>query len=436
MLGVSIIFFVLWFCVDGIRVAVDAESYVTFSMSREPLYPIFLAVFRKIFGQEYFTWVGLAQSIFWAFSVWYLCDVLYREIKLSRFSYIVLLGMNFGVCMTTRFLTVRKALYSLDIASEGLAIPLFMLFVTELFLYTSGQQKKHLIWIIVLGILLISVRKQMYIVVPIMGIIFAAMWLFKQIKLKKLILLWVLTILTFFGAVLFDMGYNFVIRGEAVRHSTDSSALLINAIYVATADDASKIENEQVRELFLNIVDTKTEMGWGYEAAPNGLRNLANHYSDNFDHIAFENVNPKFYEFLGKQGIEDYVEVELAFGELNDYMFSSIVGKNLFKMLHVYVANLTKGACNTVAKDSGILIPAVVVLYIGFVAMGSYLGLKQKLIPEVRFAFVTAVCVIINIAVVSAMIFSQSRYMIYNMPLFYCSLYVMFCKICKMVLKK
>ena len=84
LLGVSILFFCFWFFFDGIRIAVDAGSYENFSMSREPLYPVFLAIFRNIFGQEYYAVIGFVQSILWAFSIWYLCDVLYREMKLNR----------------------------------------------------------------------------------------------------------------------------------------------------------------------------------------------------------------------------------------------------------------------------------------------------------------------------------------------------------------
>ena len=436
LLGVSILFFCFWFFFDGIRIAVDAGSYENFSMSREPLYPVFLAIFRNIFGQEYYAVIGFVQSILWAFSIWYLCDVLYREMKLNRLSFVVLLILNFFLCMSTRFLTGRKSFYSLDIGSEGIAIPLFLLFATELFLYLFKQKNRNLIGVVIYGILLLSVRKQMYIVVLIMGILFTALWLFRQIKFKKLIILCLITIATFIGAVLFDIGYNLIIRGEAVRHSTDSSALLINAVFVATEDDAINIKDEGARELFLDIIRMKEENGWGYESAENGLRNLADHYADNFDNIAFEVVNPLFYDFLDRQGIEDYVERELTFGELNDYMFGSVVKDNVFKMLHVFVANVIKGACNTVAKDSDMLIPAIVFLYMVFVGMGAYLSKKQKLIPEVWFGILTAVCIIINVVAVSAMIFSQSRYMIYNMPLFYCSLYVMARKIYEIILKK
>lgn len=432
MLGLIILFFLFWFFFDGINVSADTESYVNFTMSREPVYPILLALFRATFGQNYFAWVGLFQSLFWAYVVWYLCDVLYREMKLSTSLYLVLIGINFFVCLITRFLTGRKALYSLDIATEGIAIPLYILFITDLFLFVIHQKKIHLIKVLLFGILLISLRKQMYIVLLIMGITFGILWLCKRVKFSKLICLWMLTGATLLCAVLLDKGYNYVIRGEAVRHSADSSALLINAIYVSSESDAILFENEEVRNLFLDIVRTKTENGWGYESRPEGGGQLYEHYSNNFDNIAFKIVNPKFYEFLSEQGIEGYVEQELAFGELNDYMFSKLLSDNIGKIIHVFIANTGAGFCNTIAKDSAILIPIIILFYMTYIVVGVYLGGKKKLVPEVCFAGVVAIGLLTNVLAVSVMIFSQSRYMIYNMPLFYCALCVMIYRIIEM----
>lgn len=425
MLGISIIFYMFWFFVDGIRIAVDANAYINFAMSRAPLYPTFLALCRNLFGQNYFTWVGFLQSLFWAYVAWYFSDTICREMELDKISYAVLLGINFATCLSTRFLAGRHAMYFLDIASEGLSIPLFLLFVTKLFLYVCKQSNKNIINVIICGILLLSVRKQMYIVIPIMGLVFGLLWLTKQIKIKRFIILCLLIVVTFVGSICFDMVYNFAVRGAAVRHSTDSSALLINAMYAATESDADCIEDEDVRQLFLGMISEKKENGYGYESSEEGLRALSAHYAHNFDSIAFGIVNPTLYNFLKEKGIEDYVELELAFGNLNDYIFTSIVRENYLKMLHVFIANAIAGACNTIAKDINILLPMIILIYTLFVTSFIYLAKKEKMISEVRFAMITSVCVVINIIAVSVMIFAQSRYMIYNMSLFYCSLYVM-----------
>ena len=48
------------------------------------------------------------------------------------------------------------------------------------------------------------------------------------------------------------------------------------------------------------------------------------------------------------------------------------------------------------------------------------LSIKKKARPEVvQFSMLVLLCIIVNVAVVSAVIFCQSRYTIYNMPLFY-----------------
>lgn len=423
----SILFYLFWFAVDGVRMESDTNGYVNFSLAREPLYPTWLALFRGIFGTaDYFAWVGIFQCLFWGIVTGILCVTLYEKLNLKEGSCWILLGICFAVNLMTRFFAGRRALYALDIASEGICIPLFLLFFLQLYLYWSELKKRNLAEIILYSVLLISTRKQMYIVMPIAGAVYLCLWIWRKIKIKNLLFLWGTIVCTFIGSVFVDVGYNWIVRGDAVRHSTDSSAALITVMYVAQKEDAVNIQDEAVRKLFEEIVDKKDAKGWGYAEAGRGWKTISNHYAQYFDLIAFELVNPAFYDFLAQQGITDYVEAEQAFGKLNDYMLSSIFKANFEKVIGVFAANSISGFCNTVLKDSALLVPAIAVLYLLYIAVMIILFKKEgKDSREAILGFVVLVCIVMNVLAVSALIFSQSRYMIYNMPLFYCALYIM-----------
>lgn len=429
--AVCILFSLVWFFVDGIQVVADTPGYVNFALSREPVYPTLLLVFRRLFGENhYFLWVGFFQCIFSGFAMWFFCDMLYTKFGLKKSQYFFCLLICIGVCLLTRFGARRSAMYSLDIASEGVSIPLFFLFISFIFLYViDGYRIRYLSMTVILGLLLICTRKQMYITIPIMLYAFVVLFILKKINLKKLLFLFGVTILTFGLSVVMEMGYNKLVRDTAVRHSTDSSALLITTLYTADMKDAINIEEETIKSLFQEIIKKRDTEELGYRDMPGGWRELSNHYANKFDAIAFGVVNPMFYAYLEKAGVTDEIQREIAFGEINDYMLSCIMPSNIIKIAKVFVANALSGFCNTVAKDTGIFMPIILGVYIIYIASILFLGRCREAEKEFIIGLVTLGCIVVNVIAVSVMIFAQSRYMIYNMPIFYCVGYIMILKL-------
>lgn len=430
MLACSLIFCLCWFGVDGIRVEPDTGGYVNFSMSREPLYPTVLALFRWVFGEvTYFVWVGLFQSILYGYAIWFFCDRLAKQLKMEPIAF----SANWFICvfvnLLTRFLAGRKSMYFLDITSEGIAIPIFLLFSINLYIYTINQKKKNLFATLIYGLLLILTRKQMYIVVPILGLVFLVMCILKKITIRKLVGLWGMVIAMFGTSILADVCYNMAVRGETVRHTADSSCLLITAIYTADESDAELIPDRSVRELFLEIVGEKNAQELGYAGEAKFGLELAEHYAQHFDEIAFGIVNPAIYHFVELQGVEGYVEAELAFGEVNDYLLSCILKENIPRMIVVFTANALSGFCNTVAKSSRMISTAVCLLYLIWGTIWILTAKHKEMNDEFMLGIVTIICVVVNVVAVSVMIFAQSRYMIYNMPIFYGSLFAMMRKL-------
>lgn len=92
------------------------------------------------------------------------------------------------------------------------------------------------------------------------------------------------------------------------------------------------------------------------------------------------------------------------------------------RLMRVFADNVLNGMVTTVAKKTPVLVWYSVVVYILYIVLLITHVKRNGLDGRAILAVYTLLAVMINVAVVSATIFCQTRYMIYNMPLFYISL--------------
>lgn len=153
-------------------------------------------------------------------------------------------------------------MYSNSILTEGLTISCYLLFFRFLLAYVFKHTKRDLLICAVLTFLMISTRKQM-----LFSLILLAFCMFhisfREKKWRRGITAVVLCCL---GILLcctaLDMGYNYVLRGKAVRHSSDTRFLTTMAFYTAERDDSRYIEDKEIQELFLKIYDICEKNGY------------------------------------------------------------------------------------------------------------------------------------------------------------------------------
>ncbi|MDE7260433.1 MAG: hypothetical protein K2N77_14510, partial [Lachnospiraceae bacterium] len=70
ILAVLLLFFLGMLAACGVGVYNDSEQYITMHIHREPLYPLFLAFFRKLCGDGYLTVAAVAQNVLTAVGIW------------------------------------------------------------------------------------------------------------------------------------------------------------------------------------------------------------------------------------------------------------------------------------------------------------------------------------------------------------------------------
>lgn len=426
MLAVCLLFYLFWFAVDGVYLDNDSNSYIQGAYSREALYPTILFGFRGLFGEKLcYTMVVLMQCILAALATWKFTMVIDRQFHLNIFSLSVVAFLQLAVVLLCRFAAGRRETYCNSIASEGIAIPLFTLFICELILFAWEKSNKHIILTMVYAICLLSTRKQMYIVIAIMGIIYISLAVTRRINWKKC----VIALLSVGAALVLSVGadilYNISLRGEAMRHTTDSSALVISAFFSSDKEEAVYFEDEGLRELFTRIMTEVEEKHYNYKYAGKGWMSLYNHYADNYDLIAFSIVNPAFYEYLDKQQAYTESERERAFDDLNRKMLQTLLPARWQQMLKVTAANMLAGFCNTVSKAHGLLNWYNIVFYLVFGCLMIKNFIKKEDAGLGWLTYIVLVSTVINVGAVGVMIFAQARYMIYNMPFIYVAMYLL-----------
>ena len=186
------LFYLFFACYDGAVICVDSPSYIHMDISREPLYCMFLAGLRAAFaaapagafGEDaYLTAAAFLQSLLAASAAWSLAAYLWRELELPRPLALLLLGMPLAVSLLCRFAAQRGSMYSNSILTEGIAIPLYLLFFRFLLEYFRKQSGRSLLLGCLLSFLMISARKQMLISLVMLAICI----LFVFFRRKKLL---------------------------------------------------------------------------------------------------------------------------------------------------------------------------------------------------------------------------------------------------------
>lgn len=462
-LAVMLIFYLFFAIYDGPIIAVDSPSYLEMSFSREPFYPLLLAVFRQFSPENYLLFVVIFQSLLMAFSSWYLAHFIIKKWKIHKIYGAVLYFIPVAVSLLNRFLAKRSSMYTNSILTEGICTSLYLLFLAFVLGYSLDGCKKKMILAWILMFCMFSSRKQMLMTLPVF--LFALLYQsYKNKKLKKGILISVISsLLLLLSFSLFDYTYNYLLRGTFEGHSSSNRFVSTVVFYHADREDAAYIDDPHVQKLFLKIYDVCQEKGALAAQAKEGWLNRVAHFGDYYDIIqidtmwpmilqdARDRVNESLSSKAGTEGdsqVLPYSEEELSLlydlesDQTNSLIIRSLLPHQIPDLAGLLLDNFLSGLVITLAQMRTVFVPYTIImflLYFGFVLFLIKRNLSGK-IPEeekeqntgcIILSCLTLIGIFANTLVVSAVIFCQTRYMIYNMPLFYITFCVLFYQVCK-----
>lgn len=430
ILVISELFYLIFAFADGYNLYLDSQSYIKMHEMREPLYPSLIALFRNLFGQNgddgYLLFVVIFQAILIGYVVYNVTKYLSREFKLNDFGTFAVFLIFISVSLMNRFVAKRGAMYSNSIMSEGIAYPLYILFIRYCFEYIYTYRKRPLFVATIISFLLVSTRKQMY--VTLVLIIISILYVMIKNKCYKgtLLSLVISCLVVVGGAKLFDYVYIRSVFGVNATHTSDSRFVTTMIFYTSDREDVKYIEDPVVKDLFLDVYDTCDEKGYLKSNMEDGTwYERISHFSRVYDNIQLRTMWAKMQEVATDKIGNSGIEMELLVDEYNSELISCLLPRLLPSILVTFVDSFIYGLLVTVSAEKQILMPVAAVIYLLYIVLLGYTLKKNGLNKYSVFGIFVLVAVLANIGLVSLVIFCQTRYTIYNMALFYVAGFLM-----------
>ncbi len=429
LLMASLAFYLFFAFFDGAVICVDSPGYIGMHLSREPLYPMFLALFRFLFagaGADFYLDVAaLAQSLLAAVSSWSLIAYLSKNLRLGRAISFFLLCIPFAVSLLCRFAARRGSMYSNSILTEGIAISCYLLFFRFLFEYALSQSRKSLFLSCLLSFLLISTRKQMIFSLVLVVLCILFVFFRKKALIRGLAAAGISAVCILLATAFLDLGYNYVLRGEMVRHSGDTRFVTTMAFYTADRSDSDYLQDEEIRNLFLEIYDICDEKEYLKHSAGRGWLSRVSHFGDYYDCIQIDTMYPMISQYAMEKYGDDIVDLNTRTDQIMDIINASVIPHNIPAILGTFLDNILSGLITTVAQRNSLLIWYSLLIYVFYLVLLIWHIRHGKNRKILLFSVLTLISVLLNVGLVSLVIFCQTRYTIYNMALFYISLILM-----------
>lgn len=478
----SLTFYLAFAVADGPVLCVDSQSYISMDYSREPLYPLFLAMLRAVIGKapsrygadipRYLVVAVFIQAVVTAIGVWYFVRIIVELgeenspfVSHDRITKAILFVTCWGTDLLNRFVARRSSMYMESIMTESLAIPLFLIFLACVFEYFRKHSALRLLACLFLMAALISTRKQMAVSAVIL-VGFSFLYDLMHRRWKAFAACVFAALIAIGSATLAEYSYNYVLRGVLMHKTGNYKGTVCTLLYTARPQDEELFDDPEVRELFVSIYGVCRARGLTWEdytdaytdkgrqnasaTAPDPRNNLpepeievierdvltatdvatgwigrTDHFSESYDEIGYEVMLPILKEKVLKDnpdidGIHLALRVDKYMKELQD----GLVRQNPSRFIQLFGMNMLEGLSNTILKKTPLLSS------VAFCILGVYIVTmlilwqryrKRSYPPVLLLAAIVLFSVFANCATVGAVIFPQTRYMIYNMAPFYCS---------------
>ena len=421
---VSAVFYLLWYLQDGIILTEDAPSYINMTSDREPGYCSFLWILRVIFGTNIYLHVAvILQCLIAALAATALTYSLKKRFELSWLISIGILVIQYGITLLNRFVAQRRYSYFNSIETEGIAYSLWVFFFLALLGVLYNKNKKSILTAAIWAVVLISIRKQMLVTLPLIFLcILYVRFMDKRKWYRVLVEAILVVVLSYVGVVFVDCSYNLASRGVFEQHTGDSSFILGTEIYLADVGMADAMEDEQHKEIFLEIMRRADEKQYNLAYAGKGWHNIEDHYSLSYDRIKFDIVNVVVREYQEKNGIPQE-QWEEYYHEVAGTLMKELLPESIPNLIKLFFCNVIHGMITTVLKVHPVLNWGALFLYVSYISVFIFLWQRQSYkmvsVSALPFAAITVISILGTVGLTSITIYCQMRYMLYNTPLFY-----------------
>lgn len=216
--------------------------------------------------------------------------------------------------------------------------------------------------------------------------------------------------------------YNYCEQGLFVDTASGKAMSFANVLYVADREDGEAIDDDGLRALFYEMYDRADADRMNYKYAPSGILGRAAYHEKCHDELNFTYFAEPARQYVGeRQGIyaDRYQELMIALDEVATELSAELMPEVLGRYVWNYFNVIALGFIRTVAYENTVLAVYAVLIYIAAVALTIVLWRRNPKSMAASFMAVVLLTIVGNVCATALMIQCISRYMIYNLPLFY-----------------
>lgn len=419
-------FFVGMFAVYGVGVYNDSEQYITMHIHREPLYPLFLAFFRVLAGENTgLVLAALIQNVLAAFSIFFLVEYLQRKFSLHLFEELILVILSLMPHLITRYASALHIFMENSIMSEALCIPLFNFFIFYTLRMIWEGKRRDVIGSLVFAFLLSMTRGQMMSAILIWLVVICLKMLSEK-QYKKLLYPVLVTVCVFGLRSLSVHTYNYCVTGYFMGNTYGQVNTLTNVIYACDKEDGEVFaEGTLERSFFDQFYDEADALGYNYKYAGDTYTKKAAHLEASHDNLKFEVLEADMSAYYFGLGQVDYYMQSRMSDEMAGRMLTELLPKCFGQWLQNYLILCSYGFIRSIAVVHPLINGLALFLYLAAVVTAVWTFWKDRTSKAVYMMGFALLFIVANACATSLTIMCLSRYMIYGFSLFYMAFFLL-----------
>lgn len=420
-----LLFFLGMLAAYGVGIYNDSQQYITMHIHREPLYPLFLAFFRKLCGEGYLPFAAAAQGMLAAFGIWKLTAYLTERFALKLWEELLVLLLQLAPHLVIRYVSAMHIFVQNSVMSEALCFPLFSLFLYYFLRMLLEDRRRDVIFALVFAWLLSMTRGQMMTTILLWALLLFGKLLIQK-KYRMLLIPLAAVAVAFILRSLAVHVYNYAVTGYFMGNTYGKVNTLTNVIYACDGEDGEVFsEGSLERTFFDDFYGKAMERELNHAFGGDGFGERAAHLEETHDILKFEVLEAGFSVYYFGLGKVDYYQQSSMSDEMAGKMMKKLLPACFGQWLSDYILLCRNGFVRSIAVLHPLITPIAFFLYLA--AAG--LALRQSFIKHRFEAAVVCLAALLfiaaNVCATSLTIMCLSRYMVYGFSIFYIALYLL-----------
>lgn len=418
-------FFLGMLAVYGVGVYNDSEQYIAMHIHREPLYPLFLAFFRKVCGEGYLTVAAAAQNLLTAVGIWVLAEYITAHFKLRLWEELFVVLLQIVPHLMTRYVSALHIFLENSVMSEALCIPLFQFFLYFLLRMLFEERKRDRVLSLVFAFLLSMTRGQMMTTILMWMVLLLLQRVLqrrteqKNLALRSLVP--VVVVIVVFGLRSLTVHvYNYAVTGYFMGNTYGQVNTLTNVIYACDWEDGEVFEDGSLeRAFFERFYEEADALQANYKYGGDTFTQRAEHLEDSHDALKFQVLEADLSAYYFGLGQIDYYQQSRMSDEMAGGMLKKLLPVCFGQWLYDYMLLCTYGFIRSVAVVHPLINWVALLFYAGAVGLAVWQVWRFKKSDAAWAMGVALLFIAANVCAASMTIMCLSRYMVYGFSFFY-----------------